>query len=211
MTTDVPQPIVRSADRGAATRAALLAAAREVFISVGYAQAGVTEIVARAGASVGSLYHHFTGKADLYVALFEEFHQGQAWRARQAARGAREAARGAGEDRVTDPRQLFLAAARAYLDGCLEERELSRLFVSGDAPPGFDLIMRQRLREWASRNADFFARSAEPMDEAVAVVMTGALMLAVAEVSLDEDAAHARRLASGVLDVLSGVSPRVRA
>ena len=204
MTTDVPQPIVRSADRGAATRAALLAAAREVFISVGYAQAGVSEIVARAGASVGSLYHHFTGKADLYVALFEEFHQGQAWRARQAARGAR-------EDCVSEPRQLFLAAARAYLDGCLEDRELSRLFVSGDAPPGFDLIMRQRLREWASRNADFFARSAGPADEAMAVVMTGALMLAVAEVSLDEDAAHARRLAGGVLDVLSGSVPGIRA
>jgi AcrR family transcriptional regulator len=204
MTTDVPQPIVRSADRGAATRAAQLAAAREVFISVGYAQAGVSEIVARAGASVGSLYHHFTGKADLYVALFEEFHQGQAWRARQAARGAR-------EDCVSEPRQLFLAAARAYLDGCLEDRELSRLFVSGDAPPGFDLIMRQRLREWASRNADFFARSAGPADEAVAVVMTGALMLAVAEVSLDEDAAHARRLAGGVLDVLSGSVPGIRA
>jgi AcrR family transcriptional regulator len=203
MTTDVPQPIVRSADRGAATRAALLGAAREVFISVGYAQAGVSEIVARAGASVGSLYHHFTGKADLYVALFEEFHQGQAWRARQAARGAR-------EDCVSEPRQLFLAAARAYLDGCLEDRELSRLFVSGDAPPGFDLIMRQRLREWASRNADFFARSAGPADEAVAVVMTGALMLAVAEVSLDEDAAHARRLAGGVLDVLSGSVPGIR-
>ncbi len=202
MTADVPQPTVRSADRGAATRAALLTAAREVFISAGYAQAGVTEIVARAGASVGSLYHHFTGKADLFVTLFEEFHEGQAWRARQAARAAR-------EDRVREPRQLFLAAARAYLDGCLEDRELSRLFVSGDAPPGFDLIMRQRLREWASRNADFFARNAEPMDEAVAVVMTGALTLAVTEVSLDEDAAHARLLACGVLDVLSGVDPWV--
>ena len=204
MTTDIPEPIVRASERGAATRAALIAAARDVFTSVGYAQAGVTDVVARAGASVGSLYHHFTGKADLYVALFEEFHQGQAWRARQAARGAR-------EDCVSEPRQLFLAAARAYLDGCLEDRELSRLFVSGDAPPGFDLIMRQRLREWASRNADFFARNAEPMDEAVAVVMTGALMLAVAEVSLDEDAAHARRLAGSVLDVLCAVSPRVRA
>ena len=203
MTTDVPQPTVRSADRGAATRAALLAAAREVFISAGYAQAGVTEIVARAGASVGSLYHHFTGKADLYITLFEEFHQGQA---RRAAPGGPRRPRG---PRQPNPRQLFLAAARAYLDGCLEERELSRLFVSGDAPPGFDLIMRQRLREWASRNADFFARSAEPVDEAVAVVMTGALMLAVAEVSLGEDAAHARRLADGVLDVLSGVGPRV--
>src|SRR3984957_13965788 len=116
---------------------------------------------------------------------------------------------GAREGCVSEPRQLFLAAARAYLDGCLEDRELSRLFVSGDAPPGFDLIMRQRLREWASRNADFFARSAEPIDEAVAVVMTGALMLAVAEVSLGEDAAYARRLADGVLDVLSGVGPRV--
>ena len=203
MTTDVPQPIVRSADRGAATRAALLAAARDVFTSVGYAQAGVTGIVSAAGASVGSLYHHFTGKADLFLTLFEEFHQAQAHRARQAVRAAR-------EEGVTEPRQLFLAAARAYLDGCLAERELSRLFVCGDGPPGFDLIMRQRLRQWADRNADFFARNAEPLDEAVAVVMTGGLMLAVAEVSLGEDADHARRLADGVLDVMAwiGAVPR---
>jgi len=202
MTANVPEPTAAPADRGAATRSALLAAAREVFTSVGYAQAGVTDIVGRAGASVGSLYHHFTGKADLYVTLFEEFHQSQARRARQAAREAREAQPGGG----SDPRQPFLAAARAYLDGCLQQRELARLFVCGDAPPGFDLIMRHRLREWASRNADFFARSAEPMDEAVAVVMTGALMLAVAEVSLDEDAGHAGQLAHGVLEVMSGVS-----
>src|SRR5580693_3953334 len=204
MTTELPPQATRVSERGAATRSGLLAAAREVFISTGYAQAGVTDIVAKAGASVGSLYHHFTGKADLYISLFEEFHQGQALRARRAARGAR-------KEHVTEPRQLFLAAAGAYLDGCLEDRELSRMFVSGDAPPGFDLVMRQRLREWASRNADFFARSAEPIDEAVAVVMTGALMLAVAEVSLDEDAAHARRLAGGVLDVLSGSVPGIRA
>ena len=198
MTTDVPQPIVRAADRGAATRAALLAAAREVFTSAGYAQAGVTDIVACAGASVGSLYHHFTGKADLYVTLFEEFHQTQAHRARQAVRAAREGG-------VAEPRQLFLAAARAYLDGCVQERELSRLFVGGDGPPGFDLIMRQRLRQWADRNAEFFARTAEPIDEAVAVVLTGGLMLAVAEVSLGDDADHARRLAAGVLDVMAWV------
>jgi AcrR family transcriptional regulator len=174
-----------------------------VFIAVGYAQAGVTEIVARAGASVGSLYHHFTGKADLYVTLFEEFHQGQGRRARQAVRLAKETGLG-------EPTQLFLASARAYLDGCLQQRELSRLFVSGDAPPGFDLIMRERLREWADRNAEFFARSADSRDEAVAVVMTGALMLAVAEVSLGDDAERARRLADGVLDVMSSVGRPAR-
>jgi AcrR family transcriptional regulator len=190
MTTDVPQPTVRPADRGAVTRAALLAAAREVFVSAGYAQAGVTDIVARAGASVGSLYHHFTGKADLYVTLFEEFHETQARRARQAVREARAAQEACGDS--AEPRQLFVAAARAYLDGCVQQRELSRLFVCGDAPPGFDLIMRQRLRDWADRNADFFARGTDPLDEALAVVMTGALMLAVAEVSLGDDAGHAR-------------------
>jgi AcrR family transcriptional regulator len=198
MTTDIPERIARTSERGAATRAALMAAARDVFTSAGYAQAGVTDVVARAGASVGSLYHHFTGKADLYFTLFEDFHQSQVRRARLAVRGARDAG-------VTDPKQLFLAGARAYLDGCVEERELARLFVRGDGPPGFDLLMRQRLREWADKNADFFARSAEPLDEALAVVMTGALMLAVAEVSLGEDAGRAERLADGVLEVLSGI------
>src|SRR5579864_8191470 len=71
MTTDQAQPVARASERGAATRSALLAAAREVFTTEGYAQAAVTDIVNRAGASVGSLYHHFSGKADLYLTLYE--------------------------------------------------------------------------------------------------------------------------------------------
>jgi AcrR family transcriptional regulator len=188
----------RVSERGAATRSGLLAAAREVFISTGYAQAGVTDIVAQAGASVGSLYHHFAGKADLYLTLFEEFHEDLAGQARTAVRAARNAG-------VTDPRLLFLAGARSYLDGCFEQRPLSRLFVSGDAPPGFDVVMRRRLREWAERNAEFFARSLEPVDEAVSVVLTGALMLTVAEVALCEDAQRARRLADSVLEIMSRI------
>lgn len=188
----------RASDRGAATRSGLLAAAREVFTSTGYAQAGVTDIVATAGASVGSLYHHFTGKADLYLTLFEEYHSDLAERARTAVRAAASAG-------VTDPKLLFVAGARSYLDGCFEQRELSRLFVSGDAPPGFDVVMRRRLREWADRNAEFFARSPEPVDEAVSVVLTGSLMLAVAEVALCEDARRARRLADGVLEIMSRI------
>jgi AcrR family transcriptional regulator len=198
MTTELPPQATRVSERGAATRSGLLAAAREVFTSTGYAQAGVTDIVARAGASVGSLYHHFTGKADLYLTLFEEFHEDQAERARAAVRAARDAG-------VADPKLQFVAAAGSYLDGCFAQRDLSRLFVSGDAPPGFDLIMRRRLREWADRNAEFFARSAEPVDEAVAVVLTGALMLAVAEVALCEDVGRARRLADSVLEIMSRI------
>ena len=177
MTTDQAQPAARPSERGAATRTGLLAAAREVFTSVGYAQAGVTDIVTRAGASVGSLYHHFSGKADLFVTLFEELHHEYDIGTRKAVRECRD--RG-----VTDPMRLLLAGSRGYLDVCIEQRDLAGMFARGDGPPGFELLWRQRLSAWVSRNTEFFARSGEPLDEAAAIVMTGAMMLAVAEVSL---------------------------
>ena len=188
--------MARASERGAATRSALLTAAREVFTTEGYAQAGVTDIVNKAGASVGSLYHHFSGKADLYLTLFEELNHEQAGRTRHAMRGARDAG-------ITDPKQLFLVGAREYLDVCTEQRELFRLFVSGDGPPGFDLVRRQRLADWMSLNTEFFVRSGEPLDEAVAIVMTGALGLCAAELSLSADAEHTRKIADGVIEVLS--------
>jgi len=188
----------RGSERGAATRAGLLEAARAAFTSGGYAEANVTDIVAAAGASVGSLYHHFAGKADLFLTLFEEFHTRQAERTRAAARQQRD--RG-----VSDPKQLFLAGARAYLDGCISERDLSALFMRGDGPPGFELIMRQRQREWAEKNAEFFARGTAPADDAVAIVLTGALMLAVAEVSLGADVSEARSLADRVIKVIARI------
>ena len=52
------------------TRSALLQAARLIFADVGYSEANVAEVVARAGSSVGSMYHHFGGKADLFMALY---------------------------------------------------------------------------------------------------------------------------------------------
>src|SRR5215469_10632849 len=95
----------RTADRGSSTRAGLLAAARQVFMLEGYAEAGITDIVALAGASVGSLYHHFSGKADLYLALFEELHSDYDIRTRKAVRHCRDTG-------VTDPMRLLLAGAR---------------------------------------------------------------------------------------------------
>ncbi len=93
---DKQVPAARSSERGASTRSVLLSAAREVFILEGYAQAGVTDIVALAGASVGSLYHHFAGKAELYLALFSELNDELDARTRSAVRVSRAAG-------VTDP------------------------------------------------------------------------------------------------------------
>ena len=164
----------RTADRGSATRAVLLAAARQVFMLEGYAEAGVTDIVALAGASVGSLYHHFSGKADLYLALFEELHNEYDVRTRKAVRECR--VRG-----VTDPLRLLLAGARGYLDVCIEQRDLARMFARGDGPPGFELLWRQRLSDWVSRNTEFklmsisCSQSSSPMDSHVFLLPDHAL------------------------------------
>jgi AcrR family transcriptional regulator len=185
----------RTSERGAATRSSLLAAAREVFVSKGFAEAGVTDVVGKAEASVGSLYHHFSGKADLYLTLFEEFQGRQSQRTKQAAR----AARAGGE---SDPMRVFVAAARAYLDGCLEDRELAALFLRGDGPPGFDVVMRDRLRKWAQLNAALFENEA-----ALVVVITGALAAAVSEVVLSGD----RALAEEALAIIGQIRPATSA
>jgi AcrR family transcriptional regulator len=201
MTAEQITPAGRTAERGSSTRAVLLAAAREVFMLEGYAQAGVTDIVTLAGASVGSLYHHFSGKADLYLALFDELHHEHDVRTRQAVRQCRDSG-------VGDPMQLLLAGARGYLDVCIEQRDLVGMFARGDGPPGFDLMWRQRLTDWVSRNAEFFARSGETLGEAAAIVITGAMLLAVAEVAQAPDAARAREIGDGVLEVLSRLHVR---
>ena len=60
------------AERSAATRAALLAAARQLFAERGFNGAGREEIARRAGVTRGALYHHFARKQDLFVAVVED-------------------------------------------------------------------------------------------------------------------------------------------
>ncbi|TDQ54803.1 TetR family transcriptional regulator [Actinorugispora endophytica] len=200
MTVEKLEKPVRVSPRGAATRSALLEAASHVFRTVGFDRAGVSQVVAHAGASVGSLYHHFTGKADLFIALYEDFQQRQQDRTREAVARAR-------AEGETDPNRLMNTAARAYLEGCIEEREITWLFFSGDSPPGFEATMRTRLREWTDRNVALFRKADEPVDEALLLVVSGSISLAVSEVVCREDPDDARALADEVVDRLSRLTP----
>jgi AcrR family transcriptional regulator len=56
----------------AATRQALVTAARRHFGSVGFAATSLDDVVADAGVTKGALYHHFKNKEDLFLAVYEE-------------------------------------------------------------------------------------------------------------------------------------------
>ena len=192
----------RGAGRAQATRASLLAAAREVFASSGFAEANIADVVAKAGASVGSLYHHFGGKADLYLALFEDYQARQEDRAASAVREARS------DGGSHDPFDLFLIGADAYLRGCWEERELSRMFLAGGGPPGFELIARRRYRDWLQVNSALLRPDQQPLGETLVLVLTTVVAEAGREVAIQDTREEAMRLADEVLEVVSRIGAR---
>src|SRR5918912_2431085 len=72
MNVDMNEERRTQAERRAATRRALLDAARSLFAERGYHGAAAEEIVRRAGLTRGALYHHFEDKKDLFRAVVDE-------------------------------------------------------------------------------------------------------------------------------------------
>ena len=95
-------------------------------------QTSIADVVERASSSVGSLYHHFGGKSELFLALWHEHQRTY----EEAASKAVARLRKTGE---TDTTELFCAGARAFLEGSWLRRDLTLLFSSGDGPPGFEV------------------------------------------------------------------------
>ena len=110
----------RQAARSEATRAKLVAAARELFAKRAYAGVGTEEIVKRAGVTRGALYHHFGDKRDLMRAVLHDL-------SRELAEASAAAALA-----ETDQWQQILAAVNAFLDACTDPA-IQRIMMT-DAP-----------------------------------------------------------------------------
>jgi AcrR family transcriptional regulator len=71
-----------------ANRAAILAAAREVFAEQGYEGAGVRDVIRRTDLASGTFYNYFDGKEDVFRAVLDEVGADARHRVREARLGA---------------------------------------------------------------------------------------------------------------------------
>lgn len=126
----------RRAERGEATRAKLVRAARELFAKRGYAHVGTSEVVRRAGVTRGALQHHFPRKKDLFRAVYEQAEQ-DIVEAIVAELSAKD-----------DPLELLTGGIRLYLDACTDPGLRQIGLVDGPAVLGWE-----EWRELGARSA----------------------------------------------------------
>jgi len=105
MPSDEKTPNRRTqAQRRAETKAQLLDTAKDLFLTKGYDQTGMPELVKTAGLTRGALYHHFEDKSDLFRALAE-----------REAKAIGLAIDMATKD-VADPDEAMMVGTNAYFD-----------------------------------------------------------------------------------------------
>ena len=120
-----------------ATRRAVLASARSLFGSKGYAQTSVDQIAAGARVTKGAVYHHFANKEALFRAVHAEVES----EAQARAIAAR--------DPEQPPVDQIVAMVDGYLDAALDEEIRRITLIDGPALLGLepDLPADQRANE----------------------------------------------------------------
>ena len=126
-TSAKPRARRTQADRSAATRDSLVAAARRLFAAHGFAEVPADAIVAAAGVTRGALYHQFADKAALFDAVLE------AVEADIARRLADEVA-AAGQ---SDPVEAMRHAVRTWLEICVEPEIYRIALIDGPSILGW--------------------------------------------------------------------------
>lgn len=150
--------------------------------------------------SVGSIYHHFGGKAELFGALWQSF----AVTCSRAARNGMATARGLG---VSDPAELFIAGAVGYLSMLSDPgtAKLSRIFLSGDSPPGFAARVRRLQEAWIRSNAIIFGLEDTIPGRLRAAVVTAIITEGEIRYAIEQDAASLEAVIDEIVSLLRRV------
>jgi AcrR family transcriptional regulator len=182
-------------ERSAATRDALIAAARKLWGLRGYAEVGTPEIATVAGVTRGAMYHQFADKAALFREVVEAVEQDV-----MARMGTLVAESGA-----TTPADAIRAAVDAWLNVSAdpEVRQLMLLDAPSvlgwagfrDVAQRYSLGMTEQLLTEAIRVGQLPKQPVRPL----AHVLIGALDEAAMLIATAEDPKRARRETRQVL------------
>lgn len=129
-------PLPGKSQKSAETRARLVAIARNLFADTGYADTGTEAVVAAAGVTRGALYFHFSDKAALFEAVFD-----------QVAREVAEAIAAASAD-APSPRAALLRGAGAYV-AAAGDPSRRRIYLSD----GISVLGAARWHEMENRHS----------------------------------------------------------
>ena len=136
-------------ERREATTAKLLATARKLFARNGYAATSVEAIVRTAGMTKGAFFHHFSDKADVFAAVYEE-------EERKLGEGMTAAFL-----KKKDPWVGFSAGSKAFLEAAFDPGVQQIMLI--DAP---SVLGVERMREIQGRHT--FALMSEGLEQAMA-------------------------------------------
>ncbi len=183
--------------RRAATRRALLDAARSVFAERGYHGAAAEEIVRRAGLTRGALYHHFKDKKDLFRAVVDEM-EGEIDQEIEKAERAQ-----------SDLQEGVMAGYRAFIDAVLDPEIRRMFFLDGPSVLGWEWHEIDARHAVGKIEEGLEALIAEGLVEPqpvrpLARLINGALLEAAFFVAASEDPEAARDEVWGAMERLMG-------
>ncbi len=162
----------RTSAQAAETREAILAAARPLFASEGYAATSIAAIVKAAGVTKGALFHHFDHKEDLFLEVWRLLQVEMDAAARDAAIHSRS---------KTDPYAAFLAGCGVYLQWSTRPDYQRIVLVDGPSVLGMERWHKLDFElgsENMTRGTEFLARQGQfPLELAhpAAIMLQSAL------------------------------------
>jgi AcrR family transcriptional regulator len=185
------------AQRRAATRRALLNAARSLFAEKGYHETAAEEIVRRAGLTRGALYHHFEDKKDLFRVVVDEM-EGEIDEEIEAAERAE-----------SGLPKAVMAGYRAFVDAVLDPEMRRTFFLDGPSVLGWEWRQIDARHAVAKIEKGLGALIAEGFVEPqpvgpLARLINGALLEAAFFVAASKDPEAARDEAWGAMERLVG-------
>jgi AcrR family transcriptional regulator len=186
------------AARSAATKDALVAAARPLFAAQGFGGVATEAIVRAAGVTRGAMYHQFADKTELFAAVFEAVEAEVTERVGAAVLGAGTA----------DPIEMMTLGAQTWLDECADPEVHRIILLEAPVVLGWERWREVGLRYGMGLVQGLLTRAIEvgriPAQPVVplAHVLIGALDEAALYVARSDDPVRARDEVAAVLDRL---------